>query len=151
MCCGGLYLDTTTGNIVKVFFPIPNARIPVIDMQGSYSICQWGQREKDKEFVPELPVTGWARMESLQKDYWLKHEPKKVFIPFKSFYEKDREDPTYPKNKATEFKLEEEQGLLGLLIKHNEKEYAYPITRHRDNWVHNRFPVILSSKSALNS
>src|SRR3989338_3510238 len=104
MCSGGIYLDITTNKLIRVFFPIPNVLIPVIDQNGAYFLCQWGQRENDKDLVKELPITGWARFESLEKEFWTKHNPKKVTIPFKSFFEKDKNDPIYPKNKSTEFK-----------------------------------------------
>ncbi len=142
MCCGGTYLDITTNKLIKVFFPIPNILIPIIDNDGSYSICQWGQRNTDKELIKELPITGWARIESLQKSYWIKHNPKEVFIPFKSFFEKDKNDPIYPKNKSTEFTLTENQSVKGLLIEHLNKKIVYIITEPISNWIHDRHPLI---------
>lgn len=142
MCSGGIYLDITTNKLIKVFFPIPNIVIPVIDEKGIYFLCQWGQRENDKELIRELPVTGWARAESLEKEYWKKYSPKKVIIPFKSFFEKDKKDPLYPKNKSTEFKLEENESLQGLLIEHEKKNIVYVITKPIQNWIHDRHPVV---------
>ncbi|MBI3590931.1 MAG: hypothetical protein HY094_06080 [Candidatus Melainabacteria bacterium] len=143
MCCGGIYLDITTGKTVKVFFPIPNALIPIIDQSGMYQICQWGQRETDKDLIKDLPVGGWTRIESLEKTYWTKHNPKKVLIPFKSFFEKDKNDPSYPKNKSTEFKLEECQLIQGILIEHLSKKIVYVLTKQIENWICDRYPVIV--------
>jgi hypothetical protein len=145
MCCGGIYLDVTTGKLIKVYFPIPNVLFPVIDERGSFALCRWGQREKDEKLVQELPITGWARMESLEKPFWTKHKPEKVRIPLKIFMEKDRTDPLYPKNKATEFKLCDNEMLLGLLIKHKNEKIVYVITEHKKNWIHDRCPIIITS------
>lgn len=142
MCNGGSYLDITTNKLIKVFFPIPNVLIPIVDESGSYLLCQWGQREGDKDLIKELPITGWARIESLEKEYWRKYNPKEVMIPFKSFFEKDKNDPIYPKNKSAEFKLEENQYLKGLVIEHEKKNIVYVITKPIENWIHDRHPVI---------
>lgn len=141
MCCGGIYLDITTNKLIKVFFPIPNVLIPIVDQNGAYEICQWGQRENDKNLIKDLPVTGWARIESLDKPYWTKYKPQKVLLPFKSFFEKDRNDPLYPKNKATEFKLKESEFLQGILIESPVKKIVYVITKPISGWIHDRCPV----------
>ncbi len=146
MCCGGIYLDITTNKLIKIFFPLPNVLIPVIYDDGSYELCQWGQRESDKSLIKELPITGWARTESLEKKYWLCHNPKKVLIPFKSFFEKDRTCPSYPKNKSTEFKLHEDEALQGLLIEHRDRKLVYIITKPISNWIHDRYPVVVKQK-----
>ena len=144
MCSGGTYLDITTNRLIKVFFPIPNVLIPIINQAGTYEICQWGQRESDKNLIRELPVTGWTRIESLEKEYWTKHKPREILIPFKSFFEKDKNDPIYPKNKALEFKLDKNQSLKGLLIEYESKKIVYIITKPMQNWIHDRHPVIAS-------
>lgn len=145
MCCGGIYLDTTTNKLIKVFFPIPNVIIPIIDQYGTYELSQWGQRETDKHLIKDLPITGWARVESLGKTYWTRHNLKEVIVPFKSFFEKDRGDPMYPKNKATEFELKENQALQGILIEHPEKNIVYVVTEPINNWIHDRYPVVVSA------
>ncbi len=149
MCSGGTYLDITTNKLIKVFFPIPNVLIPIIDQFGNYEICQWGQRETDKNLASELPITGWARIESLEKPYWTKHNPKKVLIPFKSFFEKDKNDPIYPKNKATEFKLDDNLFLKGLLIEYEAKKVIYVITKEIQDWIHNRHPIIVKKAPSV--
>ena len=143
MCCGGIYLDITTNKLIKVFFPIPNILIPVVDLNGTYELCQWGQRESDKNLIKELPITGWARLESLDKLYWTRHNLQKVLIPFKSFFEKDKNDPSYPKNKATEFELQKEQALLGVLIENPIRNVVYVVTEPIKNWIHDRHPLIV--------
>lgn len=148
MCCGGIYLDITTNKLIKVFFPIPNVIIPIIDQNGTFELVRWGQRENDKDLIKDLPVTGWARVESLNKNYWTKHNFKKVLIPFKSFFEKDKNDPRYPKNKATEFKLNDRQMIQGLLIEHNDKKIVYVVTEPIENWIHDRYPLIVTSRPA---
>ena len=145
MCCGGVYLDITTNKLIKLFFPVPNILIPVIDNDGNYFLYQWGQRENDKDVIKELPTTGWARIESLEKPYWTNHKPRKVFIPFKSFFEKDKNNPLYPKNKATEFNLKEDESLLGLLIDSPTKKIVYIITEPIKNWIHDRYPLVVKS------
>src|SRR3989338_3534418 len=142
MCCGGIYLDITTNKLIRVFFPIPNILIPVIDQSGNYELCQWGQRESDKNLLKELPITGWTRIESINKIFWTKHKPKNVFIPFKSFFEKDRNDPIYPKNKASEFQLQESESLQGLLIEGAGRKIVYIKTMPMESWIHDRYTVI---------
>ena len=149
MCCGGIYFDITTNKLIKVFFPIPNILIPIIEQDGTYTLCQWGQRERDKNLIKELPITGWARIESLEKEYWTKHKPRKVLIPFKSFFEKDKNDPMYPKNKSTEFELKDNQMLQGLLIKHLDKKLVYIMTKPINNWIHDRYPLTIEASEGL--
>lgn len=146
MCCGGVYLDITTGKLIKVFFPIPNVLIPVIDERGVYFLCQWGQRENDKDLIFDLPVTGWARIESTDKFYWQKHKPRKVTVPFQAFMEKDKNDPIYPRNKACEFELKNNEGIEGLLIEHTAKSIVYIVTKPIKNWIHDRYPVVVERK-----
>lgn len=145
MCCGGIYLDITTSKLIRVFFPIQNILIPVINLDGVFELCQWGQRENDKDLIQNLPVTGWARIESLDKPYWTRLKPKKVLIPFKSFFEKDRNDPLYPKNKATEFKLKEGEFVQGLLVEGGIKKIVYVVTKGISGWIHDRHPVVVSN------
>lgn len=149
MCCGGKYLDITTNKLIKVFFPIANVLIPTIDQNGIYELCQWGQREHDKNLIKELPIGGWVRIESLEKSYWTKHKSKRVLIPFKSFFEKDKHDPLFPKNKATEFEISEDRALSGLLLGHPTKKIVYIVTRKIENWIHDRYPVIVSINSGV--
>lgn len=143
MCCGGIYLDITTNKLIKVFFPIPNILIPVINQNGECFLSQWGQRESDKNLMKDFPVTGWARLESLHKDYWKKYKPVEVTVPFTSFFEKNHNDPLYPKNKATEFKLEPSQALKGILIEYEGRKVTYIVTKQIENWFHDRYPLVI--------
>lgn len=126
--CGGMkyrHTDPETGEIAErsVYFPRPHALIPIIDDNGE-SLCQWGRREReDREF--DVPQTGWARLESLEKDYWQRYSPSLVLIPALEFCEKPegfKLSAWYPSMRPGTY-------LKGLKLDQQGKTFVYVITQ----------------------
>lgn len=144
--CGGMkyrYTDPETGEVSerKVYFPRPQALIPIIDENGE-RLVQWGRREReDLEF--DVPQTGWARLESLEKDYWRRFKPTNVIIPALEFCEKPEGFPRsvwYPAMRPGTF-------LRGLKLDQQGKAFVYVVTQQpklifRDI---DRLPVIVNA------
>jgi hypothetical protein len=148
--CGGLAFnqkDKSTGGLKlkKVFFPIPQVHIPVIEAgmdPDDPVMMQWGRRHgEDPEFSSyELPVTGWARLSSLVEGKWNHYQPSKVRIPLVSWMEKD------PEKKSHWFDVEPHQYLLGVKIQKHEKNYVYIVTKTASEAfqaIHNREPLLV--------
>lgn len=146
--CGGveyLTIDPATGQSVarKTYFPIPGARIPVLD--GSAPIpevrsMQWGRRKGEDDGF-DVPITGWARLLSLKEGKWNHYQPRRVKIPIRRWMEKDSARVSHW------FELEEEEALLGIRIDRPEKSFVYVVTRPSVNTafahIHDRIPLIV--------
>jgi hypothetical protein len=72
MCAGLIFHEGVKKQEIKVFFPRPYAKIYYLTKDGNKDIGIWGIRnEKEKEELKvNLPITGWAKIESIKKGYW---------------------------------------------------------------------------------
>ena len=91
--CGGMTYkypnpETRQLEVRRVFFPRPHAQVPMVSDDGEILLHQWGKRSKEEDPAHDVPVTGWARIEKLDADYWQRFEPAKVLIPALEFCEK---------------------------------------------------------------
>jgi len=86
MCGGVAYLNGS--EVVRAYFPNPEARLPVLRRDGEIELVRWGRRESDKECLT-LPRGGWARLDSLRAGKWDRWFPKPIRIPALSYMEKD--------------------------------------------------------------
>jgi len=73
--CGGMTYkypnkDTERLEERRVFFPQPHAKVPAIGDDGDVSLVQWGKRDASKDPEYGVPVTGWARFDKLESNYW---------------------------------------------------------------------------------
>ncbi len=127
--CGGMkyrHTDPETGEITArtVYFPRPQALIPIID-EGAESLVQWGRRETDPDFHSfDVPHNGWARLESIEKEYWQRFEPAQVLIPALEFCEKPEgfeRSVWYPAMRANTY-------LKGLKLIQHDKTFVYVVT-----------------------
>jgi hypothetical protein len=141
--CGGFsytYKDPAFGEVKvrKVFFPIPHAQIPILDGR-EVKMVQWGKRQgEDPEFV--VPVTGWARLNSLVEGKWNHYQPKRVRIPALTWMEKD------PEKNSHWFEMEPDRYLLGVKIDKSERSFVYIVTREATGEflkIHSREPMIV--------
>lgn len=146
--CGGMkyrYTDPETGEITArtVYFPRPQALIPIIDADGE-RLVQWGRRESDPDFHEfDVPHNGWARIESLDKDYWQRYEPEKVLIPALEFCEKPEgfeRSVWYPPMLPDTF-------LEGLKLNQRGKTFVYVVTHPPQHIFRDidRVPVIVNA------
>jgi hypothetical protein len=48
-------------------FPNPQAKLPILMRDGNISLMEWGRR---KEQEGNLPLGGWARLDSIDAGRW---------------------------------------------------------------------------------
>ena len=100
-----------------------------ISMPAGTQLRLWGNKSQGNN----LPLTGWARIESLQSGKWDRWQPEPVDLPLERGYEK----------KAW-FKFK--RGAKGILVKNEQDERVYIITQnasaeYRQATGHDREPV----------
>jgi hypothetical protein len=143
--CGGIEYESIhpeTGEVTlrKVYFPIPQARLPVIEPESPLiKLCQWGRRKEETGHAP-LPEGGWARLISLKEGKWNRYHPKKVRIPALRWMEKDAT------RKSHWFDLPPDQAILGVLIEIQDQHIVYVVTRPAEGsfaQVHRRMPFLV--------
>jgi len=71
---------------MTVYFPQPGAVLPVRMKGGAPRLIPWGRREAESG---ELPVGGWAQLESIKQGRWDRYFPKPVKLVLHAFMEKD--------------------------------------------------------------
>ncbi len=120
MCAGlALFRDMQE---VKVFFPNPRARLLCRTGTGMDIDAIWGRRNEKEYPDSGLPVTGWARKESLAAGKWDRFDGEEVLIPALSYMEKD------DRRHSHWFELEKDQFLCGLLISWRDLRFLYMVT-----------------------
>jgi hypothetical protein len=131
MCGGVLYLNL--GQLVRVYFPNPQAKLPVKTRSGDIELIPWGRRKEQKGV---LPLGGWARLESIYAGRWDRWFPRPVKCPVVSFMEKDIEGESHW------YDLNQGQYIQGLLARSGSEQriYIVTITPEHENAVHERWP-----------
>jgi len=124
----GLIKRFKTANRVESFFWRSDAVLPVKTKDGA-ELMKWGNKDKQLK----LPLTGWAKIESLKAHKWDYLKPEIVDLPVDSGYEK-----------KTWF--DSPNGFKGIMVKKGEEERIYMITKQADeNYQkqtgHNREPI----------
>ena len=82
--CGGVRY-TIKKQTVRVYFPNPQAQLPILMKDGNISLLPWGRR---KEQEGNLPLGGWARLDSINAGKWEYVHPIPVKIAVDAFMEK---------------------------------------------------------------
>jgi putative SOS response-associated peptidase YedK len=130
--CGGIEFQGT-----KVFFPNPEARLPVRTRDGGVTWLPWGSRNRmDHSF----PNGGWARLESIKQGKWKAWHPRPVLIGCDRFMEKDAEGVTHW------FDMEAHMVIQGLVAERNQKQLVYVVTEPPPPeyaWIHDRYPRLV--------
>jgi hypothetical protein len=137
MCGGVAYLNGS--EVVRTYFPNPQARLPVLRRDGVVELVRWGRRESDKECLT-LPRGGWARLDSLRAGKWDRWFPKPIRIPALSYMEKD------PRGCSNWFDLSGLDALQGVLVMEpGEDIRVYVVTMDGDRSVsiHGRQPRVV--------
>jgi len=134
MCGGVEYLREEKK--VRTYFPNPQALLPVLLKDGSLNFLPWGRR---KEQPGQLPLGGWARLESIQSGRWDKYFPKPVLIPVLQFMEKDKN------RKSHWFPVLKGQYIQGLLAHYENEVRVYVVTLvpKLENAIHDRWPKMV--------
>ncbi|GIS41384.1 MAG: hypothetical protein Ct9H90mP13_12300 [Pseudomonadota bacterium] len=113
MCGGASY--TYNGEHMRVYFPNPKAKLPVIKKESDTKLILWGRRKGQSG---RLPLGGWARLDSFMLEFGTEGFPKPVKIPVQSFMEKDH------KGKSHWFDLVKGQWIQGLFaIEKQDRDY----------------------------
>ena len=135
MMCGAISFEDN-GELVNVYFPNPRAMLPVLTKQQERVKLPWGRR---KNQTGNLPMGGWARLDSIHQGRWNKYFAKPVKLAVSAFMEKDIEGTPhwYPIIKG--------QYLQGLLAQYGGERriYVVTITPQREDSLHERWPRII--------
>ncbi len=134
--CGGVYYSFE-GEDIRVYFPNPKAKLPVMKRGGSLVLLPWGRRQEQKG---SLPLGGWARLESVHAGRWDKWFPVPVKLPIKSFMEKDIIGNSHW------FDLTRGKYIQGLVARNGKEQRIYVVTvdPEMSDAVHERWPRIVS-------
>lgn len=134
--CGGIQY-TYQGSVIRTYFPNPKAKLPLRTREGEIELMPWGRRKKQ---IGELPMGGWARLESINKGVWDRWFPKPVKIILDQFMEKDIEGSNHW------YELTKGQWVQGLLARYNDEKRVYVVTvvPEMPDAVHDRWPRIMS-------
>lgn len=120
MCAGlALFRDMQEH---RVYFPNPRARLICRLKTGEETEAVWGRRNREEYPESPVPVTGWARLESIQAGRWDRFHGEKVHIPATAYMEKDKDRQSHW------FELAEDQFLVGLLLQWQDLRFVYVVT-----------------------
>lgn len=140
MCSGIEYQEH------KVYFPQPNAKLPVLKKNGEVYWVEWGNRDTGRDL---LPNGGWARLDSIGSGKWKPWHPRPVIIPVDSFMEKDEERNSHW------IPVDSPMVIQGLLAERNKQLRVYVVTVDTPPeyaWIHDRFPRLVKHEvSKVNS
>ena len=134
--CGGVYFQHN-GEDYRIYFPNPKAVLPVKKRDTSEQLMRWGRR---KEQRGNLPLGGWARLDSIYAGRWDKWFPHPVKIPVLQFMEKDIE------GRSHWFDLTAGKWIQGLVASHQTEQRVYVVTiePEMEHAIHDRWPRVMS-------
>lgn len=97
----------------------------------------WGRRRGEPG---ELPLGGWARLESIRAGVWDRWQPQPVRLRLQGFMEKDIEGESHW------FELTPGQWVQGLVARQGgeQRVYVVTITPEMPEAIHHRWPRIVS-------
>ncbi len=121
----------------RVDFNQSKAKLPVLLKAGGVMWLPWGRHQLHKG---ELPLGGWARLETIAEGKWDAFFPKPIKIPVQGFSEVDFE------GRAHYFKLVKGQAVQGLLARRDQelRVYIVTITPERSDAAFARWPKIIA-------
>ena len=136
--CGGVYYNHQ-GADIRVYFPNPKAMLPVRTRRGDIALLPWGRRKDQKG---ELPLGGWARLDSVYSGRWDRWFPVPVKLPIKQFMEKDLEGSSHW------YDLTRGQWIQGLVARdgHEQRVYVVTVEPQLADAVHDRWPRLVNGQ-----
>lgn len=132
MCGGVEYQDH------KIYFPQPNARLPVMLRHGGVTWVTWGRRKKGDS--GKFPNGGWARIDSIKSGKWKPWHPRPVLIPAENFMEKDHDGQSHW------ITLTSGMAIQALLAERKGEHRVYVVTVDtppESQWIHDRWPRLV--------
>ena len=135
MCGGVSYSEGQQA--IRCYFPNPYAQLPVVTRHNSVVMVRWGRRRGEQG---QLPLGGWARLESIRTGVWDRWQPRPVRLQLQGFMEKDIE------GKSHWFELTSGQWIQGLVARQGSEQRVYVVTINPEmaEAVHPRWPRIVS-------
>jgi putative SOS response-associated peptidase YedK len=130
--CGGIEYQGE-----KIYFPQPDARLPVRLRDGHVTWITWGRR-KD-EVTGKFPNGGWARLDSIKMGKWKPWHPRPVLIPAESFMEKGQDKQSHWITLAPSMAIQ-------ALLAERRRTKVYMVTEetpHEYHWIHDRWPRLI--------
>ena len=128
--CGGIeYQDQ------KIYFPQPDARLPVMLRHGGVTWIVWGRRKE--EAIGKFSNGGWARLDSIKAGKWKSWHPRPVLIPVESFMEKDHDKQSHWITLAPDIAIQ------ALLAERDGEQRIYVVTEETPpeyHGIHDRWP-----------
>lgn len=123
--------------IRTVYFANPKATLPARLKSGEMKLFLWGRR---KTQPGELPLGGWANLQTIYKGKWDPYLPKPVRLPIIKFMEKDFEGNTHW------YDVTSGQWIQGLLAQENNeiRIYIVTLTPELHTICHDRWPRIMA-------
>ena len=141
--CGGVKYRQDD-ELHTVYFPRPDARLPLRLKTGDQRLVTWGRR---REEAGGLPPGGWARLDSVRAGKWQRYGPSPVLIQVESFMEKDDAGNSHW------YELAGEDYIQGLVARDGEMDRVYVVTVSPEDpqhaAVHDRWPRIVSRSNTL--
>jgi hypothetical protein len=136
MCGGVTYIEG--GAERHCDFTSPRASLPVITRRSGVVMVAWGRRRNEGG---ELPLGGWAWLESIRSGSWNGWQPKPVRLQLEGFMEQDIQGNNHW------FKLTSGQWVQGLVAHHDGEQRVYVVTIHPQmpEAIHTRWPRIVSA------
>lgn len=135
--CGGVRYHQD-GQEQTVYFPNPKAVLPVLLKNGETKLITWGRRRGEEG---QLPVTGWAKLESIEAHKWDRFNPHPAKIAVDSYMEKDAQGLSYW------FDMEPGYYIQGLVASWNDETRIYvvttPPTEPKHAVIHDRWPRLI--------
>jgi len=134
--CGGIEYENN-----KIYFPNPEARLPVRLRDGNVTWVPWGRRKK--EAIGKFPNGGWARLSSIKNGKWKPWHPRPVLIPADQFMEKDHDKQSHW------IEIDRSMLIQGLLAERSNEQRVYVVTVSTPPeyaWIHDRWPRLVRFK-----
>ena len=120
-----------------VYFPNPEAKLPVRNRDGSVTWMSWGSiNQIDRTF----PNGGWARVESITKGRWKKWHPTPVVIVCDRFMVKDA------KNFPHWIDVDPCMAIQGLIAERDGRQLVYIVTEAPPptyEWTRDQYPRLV--------
>ncbi len=134
--CGGVRF-TSNGKDIKVYFPNPQAQLPILLKNQDIVLQPWGRRETQPG---RLPLGGWARHDSILAGKGDYTHPKSVKIAVEAFMEKNKNKQSYW------FDMESGTYIQGLIATLDDESQVYVVTIKPDfKAIHDRWPRIVGN------
>lgn len=134
--CGAVHY-AISGQDLRVRFTNPKARLPVITHSSRPCLLAWGRRQAQ---AGQLPLGGWARLDSIYAGRWDRWFPVPVKIPASGFMERDIEGRDHWHN------LTRGQWIQGLVARDHHERRIYVVTLEPEltDAEYERWPRIMS-------